>query len=192
MNKEVGEVFIANDQIEVNLEELLKEAFSSIKMHTRVKVLDYKLNDGKVSLRIEGAEENIRVLEDRLGINKETTALTNSAVDRVKVSLSKLIERNFDESYSIKLKSLDNFSEEMIHIALELTLATIPYPVSVQYHIADDGYLTVSYSCFGNADKDERWSASSITAEKLIEKLKEISDYYENGAIGILLEELEG
>lgn len=180
MEKEVGEVFIANDSIEVDLEELLKEAFSSIKMHTRVKVSGYSINDNKVTLRIEGAEENIRVLEDRLGIKKETTALTNSAVDRVKVSLSKLIERNFDEEYSIKLKSLDNFSEEMIHIALELTLATIPYPISIQYHIADDGYLTVSYSCFGDANKDERWSASSIMADRLVAKLKEISTYYKN------------
>ena len=149
-------------------------------MHTRVKVEGYTIKEGTVTLTLKGEGANIAVLKDRLGVKEDTTALTDSAVNRVKVSLSKLIERNFEESYTLKLKSLDNFSQEMIHVTMELGLATVPYPISVQYHIADDGYFTVSYSCCGDVDKFERWSSSSISADGLDKKLKEISNYYKN------------
>ena len=170
-----------NEKVKVDLETILKEAFQYIKSTTNIKIVDYKIINSKIILDIEGNSENIIILKDRLNVKENTNLLADNKVDKLKKSLDKLIRTNFNDSFTIKFKSIDDTDKNIIHIALQLKLDSIPYPIILQYHLASDGSLNVSYMVVGDKSKYEIWRASSVSSKQLIKVLKEIKLYYNKG-----------
>ena len=168
---------ILNNIVSVDLEKIIDEGIKKLKEETGVEI-KYSIPDGKIRLILSGDSNNILVLKDRLGVKEKSSLTENSAVESLKRALSKVLDDQWKDLYTLQLKSIDDNDPELIHISLEVNIDTIPYPVRVTYHLANDGYVSMSYSVWGDVEKDERWSSTSITNPILLDKLKGIEKYY--------------
>lgn len=172
------DIQITNNRFEVNLETIVKEAISKLESDTKVKIKSYVINNDKVILVTDGNDDNTLVLKDRLGVEEKNVLSEDKAVTKLKRTLAKVLDTKWKNSYDLKLKSIEDNDPELVHISLEVNLDTIPYPIRVSYHLGNDGYISISYSVFGDIEKDERWSSTSITHTTLLEKLAKIEHYY--------------
>lgn len=175
--KKVEEVVVVDNRIRVSTYNLIQEALAYLKSQTGVAVDSYNLYGDEVELVLDGNQENLTVFKDRIGVKEDTKAISNSQVNKIKASINKLIKDNFEEDYTLKLRAMD-VTPDIIFLNLTLVLSTIPYPITITYKIYSEGEVGIGYIIFGDATKEERWSASSVKAETLISKLKEIKEYY--------------
>ena len=169
---------ILDNKIGVNVETLIKEAIKKLESDTGTKIQFDSLKDNTVFLIIDGNDNSVSVLKDRLRLEGESAITEDLAVNKIKRALAETLDTKWKGLYELNLKSMDSNTGDMVHISLEINLDTIPYPIRVSYHIAEDGYVTMGYSVFGDVEKDERWSSSSITNPLLLDKLAEIERYY--------------
>ena len=170
---------IIDNNITVDLDVIIKEAIKHIQSQTKVTIEDYKVNDNKIDLKVNGSSESISVFKDRMNVKEDTKALAcgSTYVNKIKTAISNLIKENFDTSFTISLNSLDSMGD-IIFINMRVNIDVLPAQVSLTYKIYDDGFQDMSYNIWGDISKDERWSASSCTPECLVQKLKDIICYY--------------
>lgn len=170
------EVVIKNNKVEVSLDKIIEEGIKYLKSQTGVTISNYEVKDDKIELALHGNDENIMILKDRLGVEDSHNALINSKMNMFKSKLDEILKNDFS-NYNIRFKSMDNMGS-IIFVYLNVEIPTIPYPMSVNFKVYDEGFIEMGYMLFGDTDLDERWSSTSASSDKLIKTLKDIEAYY--------------
>lgn len=176
MKNNIEDIVIKNNKIIVSLDTVLNEALNNLEYKTGVNIGAYNIVDDNIELFVEGNDENITVLKDRLGIEVDEGIENQKLVNIVKQVVSDIVKMTFD-TYTLKLKSIDS-TEDIVFINLVLDIPTIPHSITITYKIYDDGTTGMGYILVGDVSKEEHWSATSISPRNFLEKLKEIETYY--------------
>lgn len=179
LQEEEAEVLNENI-IEIDIETIMKEAIAHLKSCVDVECTFKGLNGNKVKLAVNGSENNITVLYDRLGIKgKEGELQKNNIADNIKKQVTEFLDANLGEEYTIKLRSMSK-TDSIVFIYLDLKIPSIIADVCLTVKFYDDGSMGMRFDCDGDREKDERWSMSVHGLNDLLDKINHVRDYYKN------------
>lgn len=174
-----NEATVLNNKVVSSLDTVILEGIKTLKERTGANIVSYRIEGDKIELLIDEtrtSKESLEVLRDRLCIEDFSTSISDSPISKFKARLDTILKDDFRD-YTIKFKSLDN-TGDIVFIYLTVNIPTIPYPVSVSFKLYEDGFIDMGYMLFGDTEKDERWSATSIDSQRFVETLKSIKAYY--------------
>ena len=172
------EAEIVNENIvEVDLDTILSEAFYRIKERTGVECTLKSIDGDKIKLSLNGDMNSLSVFYDRYNVKGIEGLKTASISEKIKQQIIDVLNKNLTETFDVKLKSMSD-TQSIVFVYLEITVASIPYPITLTVKFYEDGSMGMRFDCDGDRDKNERWSYSIYSMDELVSSINKLKNYY--------------
>lgn len=177
---------VLNNIIEFDLEKVIAEGLKHLEEATSVKC-NYISNDGNtVKVQLDGNQNAIATVLDRMEAKNNTVELTNTVVDKMKVKIQKDLATYFDlkeKEIKVSLENYDDKFGDIVFIYYNIKLPVLPSHVKVKINVKvyEDNHIEFGYTILGDKEKDEYWSSTyAKNIQEIAAKINVVSKYFKS------------